>query len=311
MIGAHALGGPPQRDPPGLRQEILPPGPRRTAAPRSRGRESGYPAAAQRKRSPARDAQLPLDQVDAGDRLGHRMLDLQPRVHLHEVELAVGVEQELDRAGADVADGSRQRDRRRAHAARAAPRRRRARAPPRSASGAAAAPSSRARRDGPRCRAGRRRPGPRRGARRSSARSSISRAVAEGSSRLGARGMRARRQARARRVTSRMPRPPPPAAALTISGKPMRCAAVVRPRVALVVRLVARHARHAGRARDALAPRPCCPSAGSPPAAGRSRSARRRSRPARSPRSRRGSRSPDAPHRRPLRFAGVDDRGRC
>ena len=33
-----------------------------------------------------RHAQLPFDQIDPGDRFGHRMLDLQPRVHLHEPE---------------------------------------------------------------------------------------------------------------------------------------------------------------------------------------------------------------------------------
>ena len=37
----------------------------------------------------ARDADLPMDEVDAGHHLGHRMLDLQPRVHLEEVERAV------------------------------------------------------------------------------------------------------------------------------------------------------------------------------------------------------------------------------
>ena len=49
------------------------------------------------------DADLLGDQVDAGDRLGHRMLDLQAGVHLDEVELAVLVE-ELDRAGAGIAE---------------------------------------------------------------------------------------------------------------------------------------------------------------------------------------------------------------
>ena len=34
----------------------------------------------------AGDADLPLDEIDAGHHLGHRMLDLQPRVHLEEVE---------------------------------------------------------------------------------------------------------------------------------------------------------------------------------------------------------------------------------
>ena len=34
-------------------------------------------------------AKLPLDQVDIGYKLGDGMLDLQARIHLHEVEIAV------------------------------------------------------------------------------------------------------------------------------------------------------------------------------------------------------------------------------
>ena len=49
------------------------------------------------------DADLLLHDVDAGDRLGDRMLDLHARVHLDEEELVVLV-QELERAGAAVAD---------------------------------------------------------------------------------------------------------------------------------------------------------------------------------------------------------------
>ena len=49
------------------------------------------------------DQQLRLDEIDAGDQLGDRMLDLDARVHLDEVELAVLVE-ELERAGAAVVD---------------------------------------------------------------------------------------------------------------------------------------------------------------------------------------------------------------
>jgi hypothetical protein len=55
-----------------------------------------------RQRRAGGDADLLAHQVDAGDHLGDRMLDLQARVHLDEVELAVLV-QELDRAGAAVA----------------------------------------------------------------------------------------------------------------------------------------------------------------------------------------------------------------
>ena len=45
-----------------------------------------------------------------GHELGHGMLDLQPRVHLQEPEPAVRLEEELDRAGAHVADGPRRGD---------------------------------------------------------------------------------------------------------------------------------------------------------------------------------------------------------
>ena len=71
----------------------------------------------QRQPLARRDAQLPFDEIDAGDHLGHRMLDLQPRVHLHEIERAVLLGDELDGAGADVADGLRRGDRGLAHRA--------------------------------------------------------------------------------------------------------------------------------------------------------------------------------------------------
>ena len=49
------------------------------------------------------DPDLLAHDVDVGDHLGHRMLDLQARVHLDEIELAV-LEQELDGADAAVAE---------------------------------------------------------------------------------------------------------------------------------------------------------------------------------------------------------------
>ena len=49
------------------------------------------------------DADLLLHDVDAGDHLGHRMLDLEPRVDLDEVELAA-LEQELERRSALVTE---------------------------------------------------------------------------------------------------------------------------------------------------------------------------------------------------------------
>ena len=50
------------------------------------------------------NADLRLDQVHVGDHLGDRMFHLNARVHLDEVERAVLVHQELDRAGIGVAD---------------------------------------------------------------------------------------------------------------------------------------------------------------------------------------------------------------
>src|SRR5690606_2665601 len=48
---------------------------------------------------------LGLHQVDGGDQVGDRVFHLDAGVHLDEVEVAVAVPQELDRAGVDVVDG--------------------------------------------------------------------------------------------------------------------------------------------------------------------------------------------------------------
>ena len=81
------------------------PGPRRTAGPRSRGRRrSGFDEARAAAR-PLGDRELQLDQVDAVDRLGDRVLDLEAGVHLQEPEPLGGrVVEELDGAGAAVVD---------------------------------------------------------------------------------------------------------------------------------------------------------------------------------------------------------------
>jgi len=60
---------------------------------------------ADRKRLAAGDADLPGDQIEAGDGFGDRVLDLQAGIHFHEEKFATGVEQEFHRAGTDVADG--------------------------------------------------------------------------------------------------------------------------------------------------------------------------------------------------------------
>jgi hypothetical protein len=51
------------------------------------------------------DAELPFNEIDARDQLGHGMLDLQARVHLDEKHL-LSVPNELDGASTDIVDGS-------------------------------------------------------------------------------------------------------------------------------------------------------------------------------------------------------------
>ena len=61
------------------------------------------------------DAELLADDVDPGDELGDRMLDLDPAVQLEQVEVAA-VEHELDRARAAIAERRPEGDRGVAHA---------------------------------------------------------------------------------------------------------------------------------------------------------------------------------------------------
>ena len=95
--------------PSGLRQEAL------LGILGAQAHFDGVPARRQRvlrprQRRARRDRELGVDEIDAGDRFRDRVLDLQPRVHLEEVEarlVAGPLEQELDRAGVDVAGGAR------------------------------------------------------------------------------------------------------------------------------------------------------------------------------------------------------------
>ena len=70
---------------------------------------------AEGERLARRHAQHLLHEVEAGHHLGHRMFDLEAGVHLQEVEIALPVHDELDRAGRAVIDGAGERDRPRAH----------------------------------------------------------------------------------------------------------------------------------------------------------------------------------------------------
>ena len=120
-----------------------------SAAPRSR--IVSWLEAEVRERLAGGDPQLGLHEVDVGDLLGHGVLDLDPRVHLDEVVVAVGAEQELHGAGVAVADLGRRTAPRRRTSARGGRGRGWAPARSRRPSGDVAAPSSRARRGGSRC----------------------------------------------------------------------------------------------------------------------------------------------------------------
>src|SRR5205085_1934337 len=64
---------------------------------------------AQRELFAGRYQELLADEIGTGHELGHRMLDLDARVHLDEVEAAV-LEEELERAGAAIADAKARLD---------------------------------------------------------------------------------------------------------------------------------------------------------------------------------------------------------
>ena len=67
----------------------------------------------ERQRLAAGDAQLLGDQIDAGDHFGDRVFDLDAGVHLEKIKICrVVVVDELDGAGAAVADVARQGRRR-------------------------------------------------------------------------------------------------------------------------------------------------------------------------------------------------------
>ena len=130
----------------------------------------------------------------------------------------VGGDEELDRAGADVAGRPGERDGGGAELGAQLRRDDRARGSPRRPSGDGAGGCTPARRGGRRCRGCRRATGPRRGGRGGR---SARPAACRRRTRRWPRGAprRARRAARRARETIRIPRPPPPAAALTISGR--------------------------------------------------------------------------------------------
>ena len=162
--------------------------------------------------------------VDPGNHLRDRVLDLEPGVQLDEIERPVGAEEELEGAGVAVADRAARPLGSGLHRLARLGRRAPATATPRSASGGAAGSSTRARRASARCRRvaehldldvprGRRAPSRRRGFRRR--RPPPPRPPPSLYARSSSSGPR----------TSRMPLPPPPAVAFSSTGKPTPSAA--------------------------------------------------------------------------------------
>ena len=210
---------------------------------------------------PRGDEDLALHEVDAGDHLGHRVLDLDARVDLDEVELVRapgrrGTRRCRPRGSAtDRAERGRRRRRCRARRSRGSVDRS---ARSRPLSGAAAAPSSRAPRDGPGCRGRRRAPAPRcawRG--RCSARGTPRAARTR---RAASRCASVKLAVAARRPSGRRacPRPPPPKLALMISGiADLRAPPRITAAGSSTAALGARNGRHAGALRQLLAPPSC------------------------------------------------------
>ena len=83
------------------------------------------------QRFAGRDADHLFDQVDPGDQLGDRMLDLKTGVHLQEIKRFILAGDELDGAGGIVVHRLGQGDGLGAHGLRGSPRPAAARAPPR------------------------------------------------------------------------------------------------------------------------------------------------------------------------------------
>ena len=179
---------------------------------------AGTPDAGSPMRLALDHVDLRLDDVDAGHRLGDGVLDLDARIDLDEVEAPRrGVLQELHRAGADVVGG--RGDLQRIAAKLVALRLRRgtaqARAPP--PSGGGAGWSSRARRGARGCRACRRAPAPRCGGRARPAFRDTPRPCRRRPSPRASPPSRRGPAPAASRMT-RMPRPPPPHDAFSITG---------------------------------------------------------------------------------------------
>ena len=156
-------------------------------------------------------------EIDAGDHLRDRVFHLQPRVHLEEVELAVGVEQELDRPCVRVPDAARHARSRVRRARAADPASPRPTDSPRPPSGAAAGWSTRAPRMAGRCRAHRQAAAPRCGAGvRAAAPDTRRHRQTTTAPRCGP--PRSASGSSLSSMTRRMPLPPPPATAFSMSG---------------------------------------------------------------------------------------------
>ena len=201
--------------------------------------------------SPARHLELQPHEIEAGDRFRHGVLDLQPRVHLQEVEAARRRRAGTRRCPRSRSPAARAAATPAAHSAsRWSSRRGPGSASPPRPSGAGAGSSTRARRGA--------RPGPAASARtctstcrgRSRRRSRTIASSPKADSRLAPAGRERRARNPRGRATTRMPLPPPPRDGLIITGQPMRSGLGEQGGVLLVVAVVARHHGHARRGHE-------------------------------------------------------------
>lgn len=64
----------------------------------------------ERKTMASGDGDLQLDEIETGDLLGDRMLNLEARIDFQKIKIEMGVDEEFDGAGVDIAAGARETD---------------------------------------------------------------------------------------------------------------------------------------------------------------------------------------------------------
>ena len=191
------------------------------------------------------DAQHRLDDIDAGHHFGDGVLDLEARIDLQKV-VGIAAHDEFDRADPAIIQTFAEPHRVGRPSCREAPREDWRQGLPRSPSGDAAAANIRARTDEPRCLGRRRRSALRYGVH---ARSAFRRSARDSRTNFSPRAwptsISTARPSSCE--TARMPLPPPPAAAFSITGSPSSRTVAAISVASSLGHFAAGHGRHAGR----------------------------------------------------------------